>query len=78
MLLEAYDNSLLALLLNDSSNKSSTVCEGIYSLGATDEDQLVVLDIFNEHILLIDIYEGLVASMFGDAKVCHVLQRVAN
>ena len=78
LLLEPNDHDLLALLLDSSPHESPTVGERIDSLGAANKDQLMILWILNEHRLLNEVLEGVVALLICEAEVDDVLQGVAG
>ncbi len=78
LLLEPNDHDLLALLPDGPPHECPAVGEGVHSLGAANKDQLMILWILNEHRLLNEVLEGVVALVIGEAEVGDVLQRVAG
>lgn len=78
LLLEPNDYDLLGLLLDGPPHKNHTVCEGIHSLLSAGEYQLVVLGIFNQHFLLNQVLESLVALMLVEGEVLNVFYEVGS
>jgi hypothetical protein len=74
LLLEADDDSLLALLLDGPPHEGAAMGEGGHSLATAHEDQLVVGGLLNQHVLADELLEGHVAFVLLDTEVDHMLQ----
>ena len=78
LLLKAHDDNILAFAFDGPSNESPTVSEGRHTLSTTNEDQLVIVRVFCEHMLRDELLEGDVALVLLDAEILYMLKGVAD
>ena len=78
LLLKAHDDDILAFALDGPSHESPTVSEGRHTLSTANEDQLVILRFFCEHMLCDELLEGDVTLVLRNGEVLHMYEGVAD